>query len=194
MIDKPQPTLEIKYSKVLTVLIIDVVNYQLMSPPLVSIFLLILQYTTDKLFYTKRYSDSSSLGVQEAKSMINSLQVVPKLLIFTFIGNYLRPFDFRENFSHYGFIWVTEMSLLVLIFVPFGSLSGFILKRFFPFEKKQKEVKIDGRVDAGGKECSLDEVQFSENLGNSLVASRIEMGRVKGVESNLKDLLLGSTN
>ena len=187
VLGKPEATLDIKYSKVMTVLIIDTFNHELISPPFVSIFFLILQYTTDKLFYMKRYQDSSSYGLQKTKTMINSLQKIPKMLILSHIFAY--PFlAFKKDYSDYSLLYAIDVCLLALIFVPFESLSNFVLRRFFPFERKQTRTKTYDSIH--DQELIRGTTNYSEISGLSLglLSSRGSSG-LSGESLDLNDFL-----
>ena len=169
-------------------MIIDVFNYQLITPPFVSIICLILQYLADKRFYTKRYQDSSSFGVQKTKSMINALQVIPKVLI---LGSSFTYPAFKEFSPLYRVLWVIDICILALLFVRFESLSAFVLRKFFQIERKRKLKKIGVRTM---DEEEGDKAESSGRFGDSGAVFGEEKRSLDGVKLNLNDLLLGPDN
>ena len=183
VLEKPQMCLSLKYSKIFTVIIVDTLNigsYYL--TPLVSIFYLILQYIADKLFYAKRYRDPNPDGVLVNKTMIEALQILPKIFCFMSRSYLLNN---KVKISPTTFMLAVDGLMILLIFIPFEPLSEFLFRRIVA--RRQRRRLKSSRENEGS------EADRGREIKGSKVGSGDLEGRAKRTTLgfDLNDFLLG---
>ena len=136
IVEKPKALLELKYSRVLVILIMNMLIQDFIFPPFISIFFLILQFVVDKYFYANRYRDPHPRGVVLNRTMIYALQILPKLFILEQISNYSSWV--KEPFSKSSWLFWVDFALVGLVFVPFQWIGDMVFRGFFNKSKKNR--------------------------------------------------------
>ena len=131
MTSKPEVSLEVKYSKAITIMAIDTLTSSATNlSPFVSLFFLVFQYLADMNFYTRRYEDREGRkNFIINQNMIKALEFFPKFVILGVFTDYLDEFELINYDSSLSY--VIDFVFIVLMFIPFSKFSDWIYDRFY---------------------------------------------------------------
>ena len=151
---KPELCLEKKYSKLISVLLIDYMvfymTYTFLSP-FISITFMIFQYLTDTWLLVKRFSKSDPGCGVLSRNAVLLLGMFPKIYIANSLVLYLISF---KNFEFWSFwMYLTDFFLSLTLFLPFPWLSKVVYNRWF-------SLKGEGAEKEYRDVCHLFEVDY----------------------------------
>ena len=151
--EKPELCLEKKYSKLISILLIDYIAVEVtLFSPFLSIIFMILQYLADRWLLLKRFKISEAGAGLVSRNAVRLLVVFPKIYIFQIFFNYLdgtiSQYDFGSIFRY-----ALDLAFVPFLFLPFPWVAEVVYNRWFRLKGGDGEKEY-------GEVCHLFEVDY----------------------------------